>query len=99
MNIFLHMLKGDIWHISLFKKPFNVGFFLDTIKARAFKLFMIITFLGVHIVILSLITLTLFITFHGVHIIILSLITLTLLEGHMCVRSENCKLHVLDCHL
>ena len=30
------------------KKPFKVGFFLDAIKARAFKLYMIITLLGVY---------------------------------------------------
>ena len=36
------------------KKPkhFDIGFFSDTIKARSFKLFMIINLLGVYIVIL-----------------------------------------------
>ena len=38
----------------------NVGFLLDTIEARPFKLCMIITLLGVYIIILGLMTLTLF---------------------------------------
>ena len=56
------MFRGDNSHISLFKKTttFNSCFFLDTMKARSFKLYMIITLLEVYIVIVGLMTLTLF---------------------------------------
>ena len=47
-------------HLKKKQKTFNIGFFLDTMKARSFKLCTIINFLGVYIVILGLITLTLF---------------------------------------
>ena len=55
-----HMFKGDNRHISSSEKNFNIGFFLDTIKARSFKLCMLISLLGVYIVLLGLITLILF---------------------------------------
>ena len=59
---FSHMFKGDDWRISWFqkkKKIFNVGFFSDAVKARSFKLCMIIILLRVYIVILGSMTLTL----------------------------------------
>ena len=40
------------------QKTVNVGFFSDTIKAKSFKLCMIISMLGIYIVILGLMTLT-----------------------------------------
>ena len=43
------MFKGGNWHM---KKTFNVGFFLDAIKAWSFKLLIITTMVGVYIVIL-----------------------------------------------
>ena len=42
------------------KKNLNVGFFMDTVEARSFKLCMIITLLGVYIIMIGLMTLTLF---------------------------------------
>ena len=59
--LYLHMFKemSDIFP-PLTKKKINVAFFLDTIKARSFKLCMIIILLGVYIFIESLMTLTLF---------------------------------------
>ena len=47
--LFLHMCKEENGHISLFEQNFNVPFFSDTIKARSFKLCLIITLLGVYI--------------------------------------------------
>ena len=43
-----------------FRKNFNIAFFLDTVKARSFKLCMIITLLGVYIFIIGLMTMILF---------------------------------------
>ena len=44
-----HMFQGDKWCISLFEKKKNVCFFSDTIKARSFKLCLVITLLwGLH---------------------------------------------------
>ena len=52
------MLKGDNWHTSSFEK--KVCFFLDTIKARFFKLCLLITLLGIYVVILGVVTLSVF---------------------------------------
>ena len=54
-----HIFKGDNWLISSFEKNY-VCFFSDTLKARSFKLCMIMTVLGVYIVILGFMALTLF---------------------------------------
>ena len=54
------MFKGDNWHISSFETDFNVAFFTDTVKARSFKLCVIITLLRVYIFMAALMTLTLF---------------------------------------
>ena len=58
------IFKRDKWQISSFeratKKPCNVGFFLDTIKASSFTLCIIITLLEVYIVFLGLMPLFLF---------------------------------------
>ena len=50
-DIFPHLKK---------KKTFNIGVFSDTIKAKSFKLCIIITLLGVYIVFQGLMTLTLY---------------------------------------
>ena len=55
----LHICKGNNWHISPLKKKVKAGFVLGTIKARSFKLCMIIAFLGFDIVMVGLLTLTL----------------------------------------
>ena len=47
--LFSHMFKGDYRHISWFEKNFDVANFLNTVKARSFKLCMIITLLGFYI--------------------------------------------------
>ena len=58
--IFAHV-QGDNWHIFSFgKKPLTLGFFSDTIRARSFKICMIMTLDGIYIVILDLVMLTLF---------------------------------------
>ena len=54
-----HIFKGDNFYLSSFK-PFHAGFFSDTSNAGYFKLCMLITFFGRHIIILGLKTLTLF---------------------------------------
>ena len=57
---FAHV-QGRLLTIFLFeKKSFIIRFFSDIIKARFFKLCLIITLLGVYIVIVGLMTLTLF---------------------------------------
>ena len=33
-----HLFKGDNWHVSWFDKNFIVGFFIDTVSVRFFKL-------------------------------------------------------------
>ena len=58
--LFSHMFKRDNWHLKQKQKNFNVGVYSDTIKARSFKLCVIITLLGVYIVIIGLMTLTWF---------------------------------------
>ena len=57
---FLHMFKGNNWHISSFQNTYNVAFFLDTIEVRCFKLCIIITLLEIYISNVCLMTLTLF---------------------------------------
>ena len=51
------MFKGENYTFPHSKQIFDFGFILD--KARSFKLCMIITFLGVYIVIIGLMTMTL----------------------------------------
>ena len=41
-----HIFKGNNWQISAFEKNLNIWFFLDAIRVRPFKLFMIITLFG-----------------------------------------------------
>ena len=49
-----HTCSREITDIFLHSKNLNVGFYLDTMKAGSFKLFMIITLLRVYIVVLDL---------------------------------------------
>ena len=56
----LHICKGDNSYISSFEKSFNVIIFSNTVKAKSFKLCMIITLLGVYIYIVGLMILILF---------------------------------------
>ena len=61
--LFLRVFKGGSRHIALYKENhthFNIDFFSDTVKARSFKLCLIITLLEVYIFIVGLMTLTLF---------------------------------------
>ena len=51
----------------------NVGYFLDNIKVRSFKLCMIVTLLGVFVAVLGLMTLILFQDHRGVRNIIYKL--------------------------
>ena len=65
MNIplFFYFCTYSIEVIDIFpclKKIFNVSFFFDSIKARSFKLCIIITLLWLYIVLVGLVTLTLF---------------------------------------
>ena len=41
----LHKFKGDNWHVSLFDKNFNIGFFADTVQV-IFKLSWLLSCLG-----------------------------------------------------
>ena len=58
--LFLHLFKGDNWHIFLFEttttKNLEHWLFLGTIKASSFKICMIITLLGVCNFIVGLLT-------------------------------------------
>ena len=60
---FSNIFKGNNGPVSWFDKKFIVGFFMDTVQASFFfKLWIIITLLGVYQIVSGLITLTLF---HG----------------------------------
>ena len=51
------MIIFKLTHFLIKRKKKNIGFFSDTIKARCFKLCMIITLIGICIVIVGLMTL------------------------------------------
>ena len=47
-SLLSHIFKGDNCHVSWFDKNFIVGAFTDTVRARFFKLCVIITLFGVY---------------------------------------------------
>ena len=57
---FAHIFKRNNWRVSWFDKNFVNCFFMDTVRARFFKLCIIITLLGVYQFIPDLMTMTFF---------------------------------------